>query len=1294
MSEGTRCQGGVRRCGRRWRSARVPVWAVMAVVLCACACVWCASAVGFVQRGHEFAFGFGSAGQGEGQFAGPAAVAVNESDGMVYVADRANNRVQIFSPVVGAAGQITGVSFAGELAVPAPTAVAVDSATAGSDPSAGDVYVVGATAGSVKRGEPEERIVYKFAPAGGTPLETLKRFKGTEEEGAESERFEDISGVAVTASGELLVYDEGLDVFNDAATNKGLFFVRTPGRPAPGLAVNSNGDVYFGRESENPEAFGPEGAPAVVGELDPSTGEQLAAELDQRPSTAVTVSTADVPSDGVDELGDVYVANVDRPGAEGASAVAAFSPGGSLIQRFTAPGLAEASGVAVDSRNGTVYVADRASDRIDVFELEPPGAPRVDHLSAGEPQPAVHALSAAVDPDGLETQAYLEYGTAACANDPGACARSTEAHLSGFGDQQLSDALGGLGAGVYHYRLIARNAAGSAVSPERTFTVISAEEGLLDGRGWEMVSPPLKDGAEPEALTREGGAVQAAADGAAFAFVADGPMPAGGEVSGSRSPEFTQILSVRTAQGWASQDISTPNAAATGILVGHTPEYQLFSSDLALALLQPFGGGANASPWAEPPLSPPVSQHEAQLAGEGETYQEKTIYERADQPIPPAPSEADTYETAQADGQIMGGAGFVSLVSEADALGVLGETREAAAFGGGQDEGIEVLDATSDLSHVVFKSYRANPGLYEWGPGSKLSRVSVLPGGGHPHGEATLGGPEGSDVSHAISSDGALVFWTLASGEEAHLYVTDAETGETAQLDTPAGDAGEGKPDADFQTASVDGSRVFFTDTQQLTASSRAEAHGSVPKPDLYVFELNRSPGLSGTLSDLTPEGIEGESADVVVAGAGHVLGGGVLGASEDGGYVYFVANAMLSEGATHGDCTTREGAAPGRHCNLYVVHRGANGWEAPELVGVLSNEDAPDWGGVGSPGDPAYQTARVSPDGRYLAFMSREPLTGYDNEDATSQHPGERVDEEVYLYDAQSEALTCVSCNPTGQRPHGVFDPGESGEGGAGEGLGLLVDRIGIWGAGDQKADHWLAGSIPGWSPIELKRALYQPRYLDDTGRLFFDSPDPLVPAATSAKEKVYEYEPGQTGSCQNAGGCLGLISPGDSTHEAAFLDASEDGQDAFFLTAAKLSPQDIDSNFDVYDARVCEPTSPCLPTPAPPAAECEGTAASPCQVPAAPGGDAPAPRTAGAFGPEPSPGVQVLGEHSNAGGKPEPLTRAQQLARALAACRRQHKAASRRRQRAKCEAGARKRFAPKKPTRGGKHTTKPGKR
>jgi hypothetical protein len=1274
-------------CGAWFARRTACIVALLLVLsgLAASACAGAPVAMALSQRGHVFRFAFGGPGSGEGQFLVPSAVAVDQSDGDVYVADRAAGRVQEFAPEVGPQGEIVGERLVRALAVPSPVAVAVDSSSSSSDPSAGDVYVLGATGKRSSEEQPQERVIYKFEATGTTAMAQIKGFRPSEEEEPETERFEEIQGIAVTTSGSLLVYEEGVDVFNDARVNKGSFSIETPGRATSGLAVDSEDDLFVGRESENAEARGAGGQPSVIAKLG-ATGEVLIGELDDRPSSAVALNTLDVAGEGVDELNDAYVTNVGSVGGETVSTVAAFAPDGALIQRFGAPGLRDATGVAVDSRNGTVYVTDGTSATVDVFELEAAGPPRLGELSAAEPlgEADTRNVTGVVDPVGADTRAFIEYGPVSCAADPSACATTPVEDLGeGFGDRQLNVQLAGLAPGSYHMRLVASNSFATVQGAEQEFAVAAVQSGLPDGRGWEMVSPVSSDGAEAEALTREGGAVQAAASGEAMAFVADGPMGSEGEVQGSRNPEFTQVVSVRTAGGWVSQDISTPNTAGRGILPGYPPEYQLFSESLALSLLQPFPAGPNASAWAEPALSPPESQAEKQLAGEGQNYQEKTVYERDDAPIEPQASEAASYAAASANGAVMGNAGFLAVVDEADALGVLG-TKPASGpwFGGGASSGLELLSGTPDLSHVVLRSYRAAPGLYEWSLESGLEPVSVLPEGEQAS-EVTLGGPEGSDVSHAISDDGSRVFWTTVRGEEAHLYVRDSQTGETLQLDKILSGSGAGTPDATFQTASADGSRVFFTDTQRLTANSQAGIVAGVPRPDLYVFELNHSAPLSGTLRDLTPEGLEGESADVLVSGAGHVLGGGVLGASEDGSYVYFVANGALAPGASQGDCTTAEEQSAGRHCNLYVLHFDGSGWEPARLIAVLSNEDAPDWGGVGSPGDPAYTTARVSPDGRYLAFMSRERLTGYDNEDQTSKTPGERIDEEVFLYDAASETLACASCDPSGERPEGVLDPGESGEGGAGEGLGLLVDRIGIWGAGDLKVDHWLAGSIPGWDAIALDRALYQPRYLSNQGRLFFNSPSMLVPASTASKEKVYEYEPAAVGSCTSAGGCVALISSGTDEHEAAFLDASEAGNDAFFLTAAKLVPQDTDTNFNVYDARICEPVAPCL-TPAPPAqGECEETPQLPCKQAVAPEPAPGSPPTATSSGPEATGQGATLASHTQAKPKPKLTTRAQALSTALALCRKKYKGRAARKKRTGCEASARKRYAPKTPTK-----------
>jgi len=132
----------------------------------------------------------------------------------------------------------------------------------------------------------------------------------------------------------------------------------------------------------------------------------------------------------------------------------------------------------------------------------------------------------------------------------------------------------------------------------------------------------------------------------------------------------------------------------------------------------------------------------------------------------------------------------------------------------------------------------------------------------------------------------------------------------------------------------------------------------------------------------------------------------------------------------------------------------------------------------------------------------------------------------------------------------------------------------------------------LPAWSS-----PYYQSRYLVDGGRLFFDSSDALVAQDTNRAGDVYEFEPpaapgapagdtctiGQVGYSAASGGCVGLISSGESPEGAVFLDASENGEDVFFLTAGQLVKQDSDTSGDVYDAHVCSGVASCPETEVP---------------------------------------------------------------------------------------------------------------
>ncbi len=740
-------------------------------------------------------------------------------------------------------------------------------------------------------------------------------------------------------------------------------------------------------------------------------------------------------------------------------------------------------------------------------------------------------LEAGIDPNGASTSYYFEYGTSASYGStvpapPGMSAGS------GVGAVGVSVHLQGLSLGtVYHYRVVAVSEPGgepvTVESPDETFTtqVVNTAVTSPDGREWEMVTPPDKQGAGLQGVGgSEGNDIQAAVDGGAITYVSTAPL----EVNpvSSRSPESTQNLSRRVVPGsWATSDIVTAHEEGPSKpLVGSIDEYKLFSTDLSVGLVEPEGN----TPL--PPL-PPGSEKTIYLREAGGSYRALVSAEN----VPP--------------GTRIGGPNEGSVQQ--------------------QEGGVKFLGASPDLSHVIIESDTAleegapaGGGLYEWADG-RLQLVSVL-----PHGEGTESAflgynarDHGGDAQRAVSNDGSRVVWQFqkhaagGSVEEEQLLLRDTARGETVRVDAaqnvpqPAVDA------AQYWTANGEGSRVFFTSPVRLTEDSTASR---VQKGlgDLYVFEVTSVPGepLAGRVSDLTVSG-NGGTAEV----------GGVIGASEDGTYVYFEAAGALGN--------AREGGT-----NLYVEHyeEATKRWAPPHLIAALAGADQHTWSRVAGVGDLDKMTARVSPNGRYLAFMSEASLTGYENRDAVS---GVR-DQEVYLYDAGTGHLVCASCDPTGARPQGVLEQGQ---------IAPLWDEGGLWrGVG-------VAGSVPGWTTETLSASLSQARYLSNGGRLFFDSSDALVPGDVNGQVDVYEYEPAGEGSCQPPGygasasvvyspaaeGCVGLVSAGTSSEESAFLDASESGGDVFFLTSSQLSPADYDKSYDIYDAHECTAASPCAPAP-----------------------------------------------------------------------------------------------------------------
>ena len=847
------------------------------------------------------------------------------------------------------------------------------------------------------------------------------------------------------------------------------------------------------------------------------------------------------------------------------------------------------------------------------------GPPAIESVSVTGVGDSSATVQTQVDPDNVDTRIRVEYGPEAGLYT----SSSIEFDLgSGGTGRAVPVQLSGLSAHtVYHYRVVAENALGegeqAVVSGDHSFTTQVAAVGfsLPDGRAWELVSPPDKRGAEVQPLPALG-MVQASRAGDAVSYVTNFPT----EADPAGNVDEGQVLSRRTVDGWVSSDISPAKAAGTTGVKGPGPgdEYRFFTPDLSAGVVQLLGGFV-------PQLSAEAS--------------EQTPYVRN---LVPGTCGVSCYRPL-----VTGVEGYENVPPETTFASSCRVSATASA--NNNLCGPRFLAASPDLSHVVLSSSAAlvegvptskvevenKESLYEWTEG-RLSLVSVLPPNakGEELPAPLSSGPvfgQRSVVSSALSNDGSRVVW---SSYDFVLYVRDMKIGKTVRVGSEKG--------VQFEAASSDGSRIVYKEEGDLRECILAEYEGA----------------LACETSDLSP----------AAAGERPELIGLTSGASTDASYVYFVANGVLANngvpvpGAKRGNCN--ENGGPGFTCNLYVNHNGTI-----KLVAVISSEDKTTWGSVVSPNS---RSDRVSDSGQWFAFVSVGSLTGYDNRDSASGAP----DTEVFLYNASGSdgegSLVCASCNPTGARPHGSVDNNTANE-------SPLFDSQGLF-----SKEEWISATIPGWTAFHSSQALYQSRYLSDDGRLFFNSVDALVPRDSNGVADVYEYEPAGVGSCTvssvtfvvGENGCVGLISSGISKDESAFLDANENGDDAFFVSAARLVGADNDSALDLYDARVgggfAEPSAP---------PSCEGDA---CQSPvSAPDDPTPGSLTYSGPGNPGSVSFATVGSKQKSG----PLTRAQKLAKALRSCKRVRS----KRARNGCVRSARKRYGR---ANSGSATSKKGRR
>jgi hypothetical protein len=457
--------------------------------------------------------------------------------------------------------------------------------------------------------------------------------------------------------------------------------------------------------------------------------------------------------------------------------------------------------------------------------------------------------------------------------------------------------------------------------------------------------------------------------------------------------------------------------------------------------------------------------------------------------------------------------------------------------------------ASPDLSSVYFAyagtllpedaARTSGGGLYEWSGGA-LHEAGTLPDG------------KLSPFGAVPASFGLLGFGSVGRGSAWQANVTD-------------------------NWLSADGTHAYFLSpdpvASEVTNGEECTSPCTPEATELYLREVQPGGGHRVTLVSRSElPGHVGEPAPhgpASVKNTSTQLGGTFAYGSSDGSHVFFASVDRLTSAAPEGGALKEyvyDAAAdtltylPGVQGS--IVTASADGSELLFVDSASAPTELALWregpaGGTVTPiaaGVSTVRTARVSSDGSVFVFDTNAMVPGGFNNgghDVQGNQPFE-----VYRYDVSQQQLACVSCPPKGVTPTGDAEMSYDSE-------------------NNETPDEIYQHSVP--------RTTLDTRVISSDGsRIFFDTPNALVPQDTNGVRDVYEWENGK----------IYLISSGASAKPSFYLDNSASGGDVFFATDEGLVTGDTDEAYDAYDARIPRPGD----NPQPSAVPCSGAV---CQGP-----------------------------------------------------------------------------------------------
>ncbi|HWP32536.1 MAG TPA: fibronectin type III domain-containing protein, partial [Solirubrobacterales bacterium] len=599
-----------------------------------------------------------------------------------------------------------------------------------------------------------------------------------------------------------------------------------------------------------------------------------------------------------------------------------------------------------------------------------PQAPSIEGVFSSDVTASSASLRGRINPNGtepsFETTYRFQYGTT---TSYGQSVPAGDGTLPATpGGQNVNVPISGLSEVTYHFRLVAENDWGTAVSEDQTLdfkapsscpnTTVRQQTGaayLPDCRAYELVSPANAGGSlllpnapeSPYATNR-------------FAFTgAFNAIPGSGNPPNSAEDLY---VATRTAAGWVTRYVGLQANEALGQMG--------------------FPG-------------------EPDITGNGTITTDRSL---------------DRFLTWRVNGGSVGALRPASYApylwdNEGNALGRL-PTNFAEVPGADDPPGEGGYEGDAKLSgdgnHYVFSSVGLSfaPGGLEESPGSvydedisteTVNIVSKTPAEADIPKDGAAGSPNEYIRIPAVSRDGSHILMSTAAAAGTHLYMTVDGT-EHYEVSLGEDEVNHG---VRFEAMSEDGTEVFFTTAAQMTGDDTDES------ADLYLWDENGgSPSL--TRISVGDEGSYGDndacnptwttSCDVEVVPVDNRFYFGPFryhpidtALAEKGGTIYFYSPEQLE--GSRGIPNLR---------NLYV-------WREGVVRHVATLESTP---------NGSATRIDVSPNGKFMAFVTKTKIGAYEN----AGHA------EMYRYDAQARALLCVSCKPDGSSPTSDVEASQNG--------------------------------------------------------------------------------------------------------------------------------------------------------------------------------------------------------------------------------------------------------------------------